>query len=98
MGQNGMVWPAARLVEEVSVFARWTSEGAAPKDRPPLFSGAGSSRGEGSRAEERPSDAPGAARGRYSPSLKMAFQIARVFGVPLDEVFHCPENEDGRST
>jgi putative transcriptional regulator len=25
--------------------------------------------------------------GRYSPSLEMAFQIARVFGVPLDEVF-----------
>jgi putative transcriptional regulator len=29
-------------------------------------------------------------RGRYSPSLEMAFQIARVFGVPLDEVFHYP--------
>jgi len=26
-------------------------------------------------------------QGRYSPSLEMAFQIARVFGVPLDEVF-----------
>lgn len=25
--------------------------------------------------------------GRYSPSLDMAFQIARVFGVSLDEVF-----------
>jgi len=25
--------------------------------------------------------------GRYSPSLEMAFQIARVFGVPMDEVF-----------
>lgn len=37
-------------------------------------------------------------QGRYSPSLEMAFQIARVFGVPLDEVFHYPENEDGRST
>ncbi|MER7465384.1 helix-turn-helix transcriptional regulator [Streptomyces sp. NPDC097981] len=24
---------------------------------------------------------------RYSPSLEMAFQIARVFGVPLDSVF-----------
>ncbi|MFI6452385.1 helix-turn-helix transcriptional regulator [Streptosporangium amethystogenes] len=24
---------------------------------------------------------------RYSPSLEMAFQIARVFGVPLDDVF-----------
>jgi putative transcriptional regulator len=29
-------------------------------------------------------------QGRYSPSLEMAFQIARVFGVPLDEVFHYP--------
>ena len=26
-------------------------------------------------------------QGRYSPSLEMAFQIARAFGVPLDEVF-----------
>jgi putative transcriptional regulator len=26
-------------------------------------------------------------QGRYSPSLEMAFQIAQVFGVSLDEVF-----------
>lgn len=26
-------------------------------------------------------------QGRYSPSLEMAFQIARVFDVPLDDVF-----------
>ncbi|MFF4850732.1 helix-turn-helix transcriptional regulator [Streptomyces sp. NPDC001194] len=26
-------------------------------------------------------------QGRYSPSLEMAFQIAQVFGVPLDGVF-----------
>ncbi|MFB7055719.1 helix-turn-helix transcriptional regulator [Streptomyces vinaceus] len=26
-------------------------------------------------------------QGRYSPSLEMAFQIAQVFGVPLDSVF-----------
>jgi putative transcriptional regulator len=32
-------------------------------------------------------------QGRYSPSLEMAFQIARVFGVPLDEVFQYPEEE-----
>jgi putative transcriptional regulator len=32
-------------------------------------------------------------QGRYSPSLEMAFQIARVFGVPLDEVFHYPGEE-----
>ena len=29
-------------------------------------------------------------QGRYSPSLEMAFQIARVFGVPLDHVFQYP--------
>ncbi|PWC06060.1 helix-turn-helix transcriptional regulator [Mycetocola zhujimingii] len=26
-------------------------------------------------------------QGRYSPSLEMAFEIAGVFGVPLDDVF-----------
>jgi putative transcriptional regulator len=26
-------------------------------------------------------------QGRYSPTLEMAFQIASVFGTPLDEVF-----------
>ena len=26
-------------------------------------------------------------QGRYSPTLEMAFRIARVFHVPLDEVF-----------
>jgi putative transcriptional regulator len=30
-------------------------------------------------------------QGKYSPSLEMAFQIARVFQVPLEEVFHYPE-------
>ena len=32
-------------------------------------------------------------QGRYSPSLEMAFQVARVFDVPLDEVFQYPETE-----
>jgi putative transcriptional regulator len=32
-------------------------------------------------------------QGRYSPSLEMAFQIARVFQVPLDAVFHYPDGE-----
>jgi putative transcriptional regulator len=32
-------------------------------------------------------------QGRYSPSLEMAFQLARVFGVPLDDVFHYPDGE-----
>lgn len=30
-------------------------------------------------------------QGRYSPSLEMAFQIARIFGVPLDDVFQYPD-------
>ena len=32
-------------------------------------------------------------QGKYSPSLEMAFQIARVFGVPLDDVFQYPEDD-----
>lgn len=32
-------------------------------------------------------------QGRYSPSLEVAFQIARVFGVSLDAVFHYPDGE-----
>jgi putative transcriptional regulator len=32
-------------------------------------------------------------QGRYSPSLEMAFQVARVFNVPLDDVFHYPNTE-----
>jgi len=31
-------------------------------------------------------------QGRYSPSLEMAFQIARAFQVPLDQVFQYPES------
>ena len=30
-------------------------------------------------------------QGRYSPSLEMAFRIARAFAVPLDTVFQYPE-------
>lgn len=33
-------------------------------------------------------------QGRYSPSLEMAFRIARVLGVPLDEVFQYPDSPD----
>jgi putative transcriptional regulator len=34
-------------------------------------------------------------QGRYSPSLEMAFRIARVFGAGLDEVFQYPDtNKD----
>jgi len=31
-------------------------------------------------------------QGKYSPSLELAFQIARVFGVPIDDVFHYPNS------
>ena len=32
-------------------------------------------------------------QGRYSPSLEMAFRIARVFGVPIEEVFQYPDGD-----
>lgn len=30
-------------------------------------------------------------KGKYSPSLEMAFRIARVFSVPLEDVFQYPD-------
>lgn len=33
-------------------------------------------------------------QGRYSPSLEMAFRIAKVFGVPLDDVFQYPDSAE----
>jgi putative transcriptional regulator len=30
-------------------------------------------------------------QGRYSPTLELAFQISRVFGASLDELFQYPE-------
>jgi len=33
-------------------------------------------------------------QGRYSPTLELAFQIARVFRVPLDQVFQYPEEQE----
>ena len=30
-------------------------------------------------------------RCRYSPSLEVAFRMARVFGVPIEEVFQYPD-------
>jgi putative transcriptional regulator len=32
-------------------------------------------------------------QGRYSPSLEMAFRIARALGAPLDQVFHYPDGD-----
>ncbi|WP_234043105.1 helix-turn-helix transcriptional regulator [Streptomyces marianii] len=34
-------------------------------------------------------------KGRYSPSLEMAFRIAHVFGVPFERVFQHPVGEPG---
>lgn len=34
-------------------------------------------------------------KGKYSPSLEVAFRIARVFDVPLDEVFQFDEDAAG---
>jgi putative transcriptional regulator len=38
--------------------------------------------------------------GKYTPSLELAFRIARVFGVPIGEVFECAtcENNDRGGT
>jgi putative transcriptional regulator len=33
-------------------------------------------------------------QGRYSPSLEMAFRIARVFGASLDDVFQYPDSPE----
>lgn len=32
-------------------------------------------------------------KGKYSPSLEIAFQIARVFDKPLDQVFGYPDDD-----
>jgi len=32
--------------------------------------------------------------GKYSPTLELAFRIARVFNVPLDEVFSFNDEDD----
>lgn len=32
--------------------------------------------------------------GRYSPSLELAFQIAEVFGVALEDVFQYPKADE----
>lgn len=32
-------------------------------------------------------------QGKYSPTLELAFQIARVFGASLDDVFQYPAEE-----
>lgn len=32
--------------------------------------------------------------GKYTPSLELAFRIARVFNVPIGEVFECEQEAD----
>nr|WP_286670250.1 helix-turn-helix transcriptional regulator [Fodinibius halophilus] len=32
---------------------------------------------------------------KYSPSLELAFRIARVFGLSVEEVFNYPSNSEG---
>lgn len=32
--------------------------------------------------------------GKYNPSLKLAMDIAKVFGVPVEEIFKFEEDED----
>jgi putative transcriptional regulator len=34
-------------------------------------------------------------QGRYSPTLELAFQISRVFGLALDDVFQYPADSPG---
>ena len=36
-------------------------------------------------------------QGRYSPALEMAFRIAHVFGVPLDDVSQYPDSPEVRT-
>lgn len=36
-------------------------------------------------------------KGKYTPSLEMAFRIAKVFGVPIGEVFECEMEEEGEN-
>ena len=36
-------------------------------------------------------------QGRYSPSLEVAFQIARELGVSLDAVFHYPDTDESET-
>jgi len=36
-------------------------------------------------------------KGRYSPSLRLAFRIARFFNVRIEDIFICEgENDEGR--
>lgn len=32
-------------------------------------------------------------KNKYNPSLKLAFSIARVFGLPIEEVFHMDDDD-----
>jgi putative transcriptional regulator len=36
-------------------------------------------------------------QGKYSPTLELAFQLSRVFGVSLDDLFQYPEQTPGEA-
>ncbi|BAL89595.1 putative transcriptional regulator [Actinoplanes missouriensis 431] len=36
-------------------------------------------------------------QGKYSPSLEVAFKIARALGVPIDDVFQYPDSTEEQS-
>ncbi|HVN55872.1 MAG TPA: helix-turn-helix transcriptional regulator [Anaerolineaceae bacterium] len=36
-------------------------------------------------------------RGRYNPSIQLAFRLARQFGIKIEELFICHEGEDGNA-
>lgn len=60
--------------------------------------------GQGEMTQQQLADRVGVTRqtiiaieqGRYSPSLEVAFKIARVFGAPLERVFQY--DDDGRAS
>jgi putative transcriptional regulator len=34
--------------------------------------------------------------GKYKPSIELALRLARLFGVPVEDLFELAEEEDGR--
>jgi putative transcriptional regulator len=36
--------------------------------------------------------------GKFDPSLPLAFRAARLFGLPIEEIFHEPELDKARSS
>ena len=36
-------------------------------------------------------------KGKFDPSLPLAFRAARLFGLPIEEIFHDEESKNGAS-